>query len=172
MTDKEAIDNLKNYIECLMEDYGYYKDIVEFRDSVEHLEKSLQTQQAEIDSLKDFKEIAESKVTDLNPIGLARTNQLLSRQCHKLQEESEKKEKMINSIKEYAQKEIDVATEDIEDYIDDDREGNKDIIGELKEWREHWKDIIRIMNNEKTYIDFEYKVTDTNVGERKVENGN
>lgn len=47
--EKEAIDNLKNYIECLMEDYGYYKDIVEFRDSVEHLEKSLQTQQAEIE---------------------------------------------------------------------------------------------------------------------------
>lgn len=70
----------------------------------------------------------------------------------------EKKDKIINSIKEYAQQEIDFATEDIEDYIDDDREGNKDIIGELKEWREHWKDIIRIMNNEKTYIDFEYKV--------------
>ena len=99
MTDKEAIDNLKNYIECLMEDYGYYKDIVEFRDSVEHLEKSLQTQQAEIDSLKDFKEISESKVTDLNPIGLARTNQLLSRQCHKLQEESEKKDKEILELK-------------------------------------------------------------------------
>lgn len=130
--NEEAIGNLKNYIECLMEDYGYHKDIVEFRDSVEYLEKRLQTQQAEI----------------------------------------EKKEKIINSIKEYAQQEIDFATEDIEDYIDDDREGNKDIIGELKEWREHWKDIIRIMNNEKTYIDFEYKVTDTNVGERKSENGN
>lgn len=70
----------------------------------------------------------------------------------------EKKDKIIDSIKEYAQQEIDFATEDIKDYIDDDREGNKDIIGELKEWREHWKDIIRIMNNEKTYIDFEYKV--------------
>lgn len=70
----------------------------------------------------------------------------------------EKKDKIINSIKEYAQQEIDFATEDIEDYIDDDREGNKDIIGELKEWREHWKDIIRIMNNEKTYMDFEYKL--------------
>lgn len=76
----------------------------------------------------------------------------------KQQKELEKKDKIINSIKEYAQQEIDFATEDIEDYIDDDREGNKDIIGELKEWREHWKDIIRIMNNEKTYIDFEYKV--------------
>lgn len=72
--------------------------------------------------------------------------------------ECEKKDKIINSIKEYAQQEIDFATEDIEDYIDDDREGNKDIIGELKEWREHWKDIIRIMNNKKTYMDFEYKV--------------
>lgn len=49
MNEEEAIGNLKNYIECLMEDYGYYKDIVEFRDSVEHLEKSLQTQQAEIE---------------------------------------------------------------------------------------------------------------------------
>lgn len=75
-----------------------------------------------------------------------------------LETEIEKKDKIINSIKEYAQQEIDFATEDIEDYIDDDREGNKDIIGELKEWREHWKDIIRIMNNEKTYMDFEYKV--------------
>lgn len=147
MTDKEAIDNLKNYIECLMEDYGYYKDIVEFRDSVEHLEKSLQTQQAEIkeykkiiaqdnkeyehmkkslkgiisrsnaeiDSLKDFKEIAESKVTDLNPIGLARTNQLLSRQCHKLQEEIEKKDKIIDLMA------YDIATNDSDlcQYIDE-----------------------------------------------------
>lgn len=53
----------------------------------------------------------------------------------------EKKDKIINSIKKYAQQEIDFATEDIKDYIDDDREGNKDIIGELKEWREHWKEI-------------------------------
>lgn len=60
----------------------------------------IQTQQTEIDSLKDFKEIAESKVTDLNPIGLARTNQLLSRQCHKLQEESEKKDKIIKELEE------------------------------------------------------------------------
>ena len=152
MTDKEAIDNLKNYIECLMEDYGYYKDIVEFRDSVEHLEKSLKTQQAEIEKSRNTKDLYYE-----------------NKELRKL---LEKKDKMIDSIKEYAQQEIDFATEDIEDYIDDDREGNKDIIGELKEWREHWKDIIRIMNNEKTYIDFEYKVTDTNVGERKSENGN
>lgn len=84
--------------------------------------------------------------------------QEVEKENQKLKTELEKKDKIINSIKEYTQQEIDFATEDIEDYIDDDREGNKDIIGELKEWREHWKDIIRIMNNEKTYIDFEYKV--------------
>ena len=66
----------------------------------------------------------------------------------------EKKEKIINSIKEYAQQEIDFATEDIEDYIDDDKEGNKNIIGEIKEEREHWKDIIKIINNEKTYMNY------------------
>ena len=73
-------------------------------------------------------------------------------------EERDKKDDIIHSIREYVQQEIAFATEDIEDYIDDDREGNKNIIGELKEWREHWKDIIRIMNNEKTYMDFLYKI--------------
>lgn len=64
MTDKEAIDNLKNYIECLMEDYGYYKDIVEFRDSVEHLEKSLQTQQAEIEKKDKMIDKIQKEVRD------------------------------------------------------------------------------------------------------------
>lgn len=75
----------------------------------------IQTQQAEIDSLKDFKEIAESKVTDLNPIGLARTNQLLSRQCHKLHEENEKKDKIIDLMA------YDIATNDSDlcQYIDE-----------------------------------------------------
>ena len=75
MTDKEAIDNLKNYIECLMEDYGYYKDIIEFRDSVEHLEKSLQTQQAEIKKkdkeshfIQSELDIANAKIIELNKI--------------------------------------------------------------------------------------------------------
>lgn len=62
--------------------------------------------------------------------------------------------KIIESIKEYAQNHIDSYTEDIADYIDDDRIGNRHIIGELKEYREHWRDIIRIMNNEKTYMDW------------------
>ena len=67
MTDKEAIDNLKNYIECLMEDYGYYKDIVEFRDSVEHLEKSLKTQQAEIKKKDKMIEYMANFINDNTP---------------------------------------------------------------------------------------------------------
>lgn len=101
MTDKqkEAIETYeelkrnKEFIKNIDKDFFF-----EFGETVLNL---IQIQQAEIDSLKDFKEIAKSKVTDLNPIGLARTNQLLSRQCHKLQEESEKKDKMIDLMAEY-----------------------------------------------------------------------
>lgn len=99
MTDKEkeSIERLK-YINMAYDCNNYYSryDL----DCIETVLNLIQTQQAEIDSLKDFKEIAESKVTDLTPIGLARTNQLLSRQCHKLQEESEKKDKIIDLMSE------------------------------------------------------------------------
>ena len=65
------------------------------------------------------------------------------------------KEKEKNKeLQEYANWHIEHLTEDIADYIDDDRKGNASIIGEFKEEREHWKDIIRIINNEKTYIDY------------------
>ena len=65
------------------------------------------------------------------------------------------KEKEKNKeLEEYANWHIEHLTEDIADYIDDDRKANASLIGELKEEREHWKDIIRISNNEKTYIDY------------------
>lgn len=60
---------------------------------------------------------------------------------------------IIQAIENYVNKEISSYTETIKDYIDDDKIGNKDIIGELKELREHWKDIIRIINKEKTYME-------------------
>lgn len=50
-------------------------------------------------------------------------------------------------IKEYVHQEIVHYTETIKDYIDDDKEGNKHYIGELKEDREHWKDIEKILQN-------------------------
>ena len=61
---------------------------------------------------------------------------------------------IIEAIKKYVDEEISSYTETIKDYIDDDKIGNKDIIVELKEQREHWKDIIRIMNKEKTYMEW------------------
>ncbi len=63
-------------------------------------------------------------------------------------------EEEIEEIKKYANWHIEYLTEDILDYIDDDKERNKYLIGSLKEEREHWKDILRIINNEKTYIEF------------------
>jgi len=72
------------------------------------------------------------------------------RKIQKQQSELEKKDKIIKWIKDYAQQEVDFRTEDIKDYINDDKEKNKNIIEE----REHWKDIIRIINNEKTYMEF------------------
>ena len=58
-----------------------------------------------------------------------------------------KQQEQLELIKEYAHQEIVNYTETIRDYIDDDKEGNKDYIGELKEDREHWKDIEKILQN-------------------------
>ncbi len=60
----------------------------------------------------------------------------------------------IKEVEKYADWHKKHLTEDIEDYIDDDKIANANIIRELKEEREHWKDIYRILNNEKTYIDY------------------
>lgn len=60
----------------------------------------------------------------------------------------------IKAIEDYVNEEISNHTETIKDYIDDDKIGNTVVIGELKERREHWKDIIRIINNEKTYMEW------------------
>ena len=57
------------------------------------------------------------------------------------------KDRQIDLIKKYAHQEIEHYTETIEDYMDDDKEGNKNYIKELKEKREHWKDIERILKN-------------------------
>lgn len=69
---------------------------------------------------------------------------------------------IINTIIEYAQWHIESITETIADYIDDDKEGNKNYIGELKEEREHWRDIIRITENKKLYMNdiIDYKGSD------------
>lgn len=58
-----------------------------------------------------------------------------------------KQQEQLELIKEYAHQEIVNYTEAIRDYIDDDKEENKNHIGELKEDREHWKDIEKILQN-------------------------
>jgi DNA helicase IV len=63
----------------------------------------------------------------------------------------------INRIREYINQEIICLTESIKDYIDDDKEGNKQIIDDLKEQREHWKDLERIFegkSNEELYMNW------------------
>lgn len=61
---------------------------------------------------------------------------------------------ILEELQEYANWHIEHLTENILDYIDDGKKENASIIGEFKEEREHWRDIIRIINNEKTYIDY------------------
>ena len=111
MTDKEAIDNLKNYIECLMEDYGYYKDIVEFRDSVEHLEKSLKTQQAEIEHQKEKRENQKKELAILNEKQkefnkLRNTVNSYKGQFKRQQAEIEKKDNKLKDIKNHIKAEL------------------------------------------------------------------
>ena len=50
-------------------------------------------------------------------------------------------------IKEYVHQEIVHYTETIEDYEDDDKKGNKHYIEELKEKREHWRDVEKLLQN-------------------------
>lgn len=73
-----------------------------------------------------------------------------------------KDKQILNRVRNYAQWHIDRLTEDILDYIDDDKIGNKKIIDELKEEREHWKDILRILdkNTNELYMDFLKKELD------------
>lgn len=55
---------------------------------------------------------------------------------------------IIKCIKEYADWHIDCITSDIKDYIDDDKEGNKLIIGNFKEDREHWRDVSKMCDDD------------------------
>lgn len=60
----------------------------------------------------------------------------------------------LKEIQQLANWHIEHLTESILDLIDDGRERNKNIIGELKEQREQWRDILKIINGEDTYIDY------------------
>ena len=65
----------------------------------------------------------------------------LNKKTDKLQKENENAKWYINQM-------IARINEDIADYIDDDKEGNKNIIGELKETRKQWQDVEELLNGE------------------------
>lgn len=60
----------------------------------------------------------------------------------------DKLEKENGNGKWYIHQMIVRISEDIEDYVDDDKVGNKDIIGALKETRKQWLDVEKLLNGE------------------------
>lgn len=70
------------------------------------------------------------------------------------QKENEKKDKIIKRTENYVKQEIKCYTESINDYIEDDKKANQNIINDLREDREHWKDIIKIINNQEIYMNW------------------
>lgn len=62
--------------------------------------------------------------------------------------ENDERAKTIENAKWYIHQMIVRIEEDIEDYIDDDKEANKHIIGELKETKKQWKDVEKLLNRE------------------------
>lgn len=60
------------------------------------------------------------------------------------------------TLRKYANWHINSLTGTIEDYLDDDPVENRNFIGECKEQRELWKDVLRILDNESTYIEREW----------------
>jgi len=106
---------------------------------------------------KDIKRCKELiKTEHANWIGIS--NQLaishMLEYIEQLEQKANKYDSLVEKIKAYANWHIEALTETIADYIDDDRIKNVDIINDFKEQREHWIDVLRILNNEKTYIDY------------------
>ena len=96
-----------------------------------------------IELLETIKSSYDETYTENNPISYTMTNAI-------------KKLKLLDEILTYAQWHVDLLTETIKDYLDDDPQGNKHYIGELKETREYWKDVIRLSKNEETYMKKEW----------------
>jgi hypothetical protein len=71
--------------------------------------------------------------------------------------ELEKEKEKNKNAKWYIHQEVVRIMEDIEDYIDDDKEGNKHIIGEFKEDLKQWQDVEKLLDGktkDELYIDW------------------
>ena len=74
-----------------------------------------------------------------------------------LKSELEKEKEKNSNAKWYIHQEIVRIKEDIEDYIDDGKEGNKHIIGEFKEDVKQWQDVEKLLNGkskDELYMDW------------------
>ena len=156
---REAIDRLKKYIE---EDdfYNIYKEIKEderegkiggthivFCKAIDTVLSLIKEQQEEIVKLKvNLAKSCADRTLDRETLK-NQENENLEALHRAYNEELDKKNKQIDLIKEYVHQEIVHCTETIKDYSDDDKYGNKHYIEELKEEREHWRDVEKLLQN-------------------------
>lgn len=73
---------------------------------------------------------------------------LLVENIEKQQKEIKELKQAIENAKWYIHQMLVRINEDIADYIDDDKEKNRNIIGELKETKKQWQDVEKLLNGE------------------------
>ncbi len=108
----------------------------------------------DIENLKEIVDLNEEELNNNDENVTAILDLIDLKALRNLLQERQQDKDRIKKLEEYANWHIEYLTEGIKDYIDDDKEKNKDIITEMQEDREHWKDILRIINDEKTYMTF------------------
>lgn len=124
----------------IMTDWIRYEK--ENKNIINHAEKLIEIQETLIDYIQELEE--KNRHLGLTEATLMATRAVWKARYYKVKQ----KEKILRKIDKYVQSEIECYTENIRDYMDDDRIGNADIIGEFKEEREHWRDILRIIEGE------------------------
>ena len=108
----------------------------EQREAIEYLERQIRV-------CNENAEICDNNNFDEEATHLREESYMLHTVLSLIKEQQEREE----LIKEYVHQEIVHYTETIKDYIDDDKEGNKHYIEELKEKREHWRDVEKLLQN-------------------------
>lgn len=137
--EKETINAVLNYIDKLQKENEEYKDLcLKFSGERDKIIKEEMEQQKEIEKLQEQVNVFDKAVKcDKCDCNICEAEKIILRQ----QKENE-------NAKWYIHQMIARINEDIADYIDDDKEGNKDIIGELKETKKQWQDVEKLLNGE------------------------
>lgn len=114
-------------------------------------------QEEAIEEFNNLIKLRKNKVGEIkydNCIVSTRQLEIVLNLIQEQQKDNEEKDKIIKRTENYVKQEIKCYTESINDYIDDDKKANQNIINDLREVREHWKDIIKIINNQETYMNW------------------